>query len=373
MEKQIARDRGSMIVKTSVIAIITNVFLVIFKMAIGLISNSIAIVLDAVNNLTDAISSIVTIVGTKLASRGPDKKHPLGHGRIEYLSALIVSALVIYAGITSLIESIKKIISPVVPEYSAAYLIVVVAAIAVKIILGSFVKKRGEQYNSGALVASGSDALTDAIISASVLLSAVVYLIFGIGLEAYVGVIISLFIIRTGIEMILEALDEILGKRVDSELIREVKKTICEDELVSGAYDLILNNYGPERFIGSVHVEVPDTLTANEIDMLERRIATKVIEKHGILLTGIGIYSINETDNDIRKLRHDVYDAVNQHDGVLQIHGFYADLEEKTMSFDVILDFDLKNRYEIYEEIKRDLDERFPDFKKSVTLDIDIG
>ena len=195
-EKNIAElsaAREKAIVKTSIIGILTNVFLVVFKAVVGILSNSIAIILDAVNNLSDALSSVVTIIGAKLGAKQPDKKHPLGYGRIEYLSSMIVAAIVLYAGITSMVESVKAIFSPEKAEYSAISLIIISVAIVVKLILGQYVKRQGKKHNSGALTASGSDALFDAILSASVLASAIIYLIWGISLEAYVGVIISVF------------------------------------------------------------------------------------------------------------------------------------------------------------------------------------
>ena len=205
-------DREKTIVRTSVIGIVTNVLLVGFKAFVGLMSNSIAIILDAVNNLSDALSSVVTIIGAKLGAKQPDKKHPLGYGRIEYLSSMIVAALVLYAGITSLVESIKKIIHPEAADYGAVTLVILFVAIAAKLILGLYVKKQGKRVNSGALVASGSDAMFDAILSASVLASAVVYLIWGVSLEAYVGVVIAGFIIKAGVEMMIETLNDIIGK-----------------------------------------------------------------------------------------------------------------------------------------------------------------
>ena len=160
-------DRNKVIIRTSIIGIIANIFLAAFKAAVGLAANSIAVVLDAVNNLSDALSSIVTIIGTRLANKLPDRKHPLGHGRIEYLSAMLVSALVLYAGITALIESVKKIITPEEADYSMVSLIVIASAVIVKILLGRYVKAQGEKVNSGSLIASGSDATFDAILSAS--------------------------------------------------------------------------------------------------------------------------------------------------------------------------------------------------------------
>ena len=167
-------SRETTIVRTSIIGILVNVLLAAFKAAIGLITHSIAVTLDAVNNLSDALSSVITIVGTKLAGKLPDKKHPLGYGRIEYLSAMIVSALVLYAGITSLVESIKSIISPEKPDYSVVSLIIVGSAVVAKLLLGTYVKRTGKRVNSASLEASGSDAMFDSIISASVLLCALI-------------------------------------------------------------------------------------------------------------------------------------------------------------------------------------------------------
>lgn len=363
--------RDQVIVRTSVIGIIANVFLAAFKAAVGLISNSIAVTLDAVNNLSDALSSVITIVGTKLASKKPDKKHPLGYGRIEYLSAMIVAAIVLYAGITSLVESVKKIIHPEPADYSPVSLIIIASAVVVKLLLGRYVKAQGEKVNSGSLIASGSDALFDAILSASVLLSAIVFLLTGVSLEAYVGVVISIIIIKSGIEMLKDTLDDILGKRVEREFLQEIRKTINEDEAVSGVYDLILHAYGPEKYYGSVHVEVPDTMTADEIDSMDRRIAQNVYMKHGVAMTGISIYSVNTTNDAVKEMRSKVTRMVMSHDGVLQVHGFYVNMEKKTLNLDVILDFDLKDRAGTFKAICDEIQAAYPDYHLQMTMDID--
>ena len=364
-------NREQVIVRTSIIGIAANIFLAAFKAAVGLISHSIAVVLDAVNNLSDALSSVITIIGTKLASRKPDKKHPLGHGRIEYLSAMIVAAIVLYAGLTSLVESIKKIIRPETPSYSIVSLIIISSAVIVKLLLGNYVKKKGEEVNSASLIASGSDALFDAILSASVLVSAVIFMIWHISLEAYVGVLISCFIIKSGIEMLSDTLDDILGTRVERELVSAIRKTICEDEAVHGAYDLILHAYGPEKYFGSVHVEVPDTMTAEEIDLMERRIAKNVYHKHGVVMTSIGIYSMNTTNDEVKDMRTNITRLIMAHEGVLQVHGFYADIEKKFISLDVILDFELDDRPGTFEQIKNEVQQAYPDYDIRMALDID--
>lgn len=368
-----AADREKTIVRTSVIGIVANVLLVAFKAAVGLAANSIAIVLDAVNNLTDALSSVVTILGAKLGSKKPDRDHPLGHGRYEYLSAMVIVAIVLYAGITSLVESVRKIIEPEMPDYSAVTLIVVAAAIVVKIALGRYVSAKGRAVDSGSLVASGKDALFDAAISASVLAAALVYLATGVSLEAYVGVIISVVIVKAGIDMLRETLDDILGRRPDAELSRGIKETICADPDVLGAYDLLLDSYGPNLTVGAVHVEVRDTMTAAEIDAITRRLQAAVFEQHHIALATVGIYSHNTTDNEVAEMRGSITRQVMGHDGVLQMHGFFADVENKRVSFDVIIDFGVKNRDELYCHIVEEVRGLYPDYDFNITLDRDLS
>ncbi len=369
---QTTENRDRVIVRTSVIGILANLFLAAFKAAVGLLSHSIAVVLDAVNNLSDALSSVITIIGTKLAGKKPDKKHPLGYGRIEYLSALIVSAFVLYAGITALVESVKKIIHPEAADYSAAGLVIIASAVIVKLLLGRYVKATGEKVNSVALIASGSDAVSDAALSLSVFISAVIFMVTGFSLEAYVGVVIAVFIIRAGLEMMMETLDDILGKRADRELVKAVKKTVISVPGVRGAYDLFIHNYGPEQQVASIHVEVPDTMTADEIDEMERRIAYEVYKEHGVILTGIGIYSVNTRDDKIREMRRTIGRLVTSHDGVLQMHGFYVDQEKKRISFDVIIDYALMDRESLFEHIRGDVQKEYPDYELSMTLDIDV-
>ena len=364
--------REKTIVRTSVIGIVTNLLLVGFKAFVGLMSNSIAIILDAVNNLSDALSSVVTIIGAKLGAKQPDKKHPLGYGRIEYLSSMIVAALVLYAGITSLGESIKNIFHPAAADYGPVTLVIISVAIVVKLLLGLYVKKQGKKVNSGALAASGSDAMFDAILSASVLASAIVYLVWGVSLEAYVGVIIAGFIIKAGIEMMIETLNDIIGKREDAEITKELKQIICEEEAVLGAYDVTLFNYGPNKNYGSVHVELPDTLTVDEVDRITRRIQTNVFHKTGVILTGIGVYSYNTSNDEAAQMRNRIQQTVLSHEWALQMHGFYADTEQKTLRFDVVMSFDV-DRKEALETLYQEIRGLYPDYEILIVPDVDIA
>ena len=366
-------NRDKTIIRTSIIGILVNILLAAFKAAVGLLSHSISVVMDAVNNLSDALSSVITILGTQLAGKEPDKKHPLGYGRIEYLSAMIISVIVLYAGVSSLVESVKKILHPEKPDYSATALLIIAVAVVAKIILGSFVKKKGLDVKSDSLVASGSDALHDSIISASTLAAAVIYLFFHISLEAWLGAIISAVIVKSGLDMLRDTVSEILGERIDAETAQSVKDTICQTEGVRGAYDLVINNYGPNRQIGSVHIEVPDTMTVGELDGLEREISKNVFVKHHLILTGISVYSMNMGDKEAVRVETGVRKILEAYPDVLQMHGFFLDKKDKTMKFDIIISYDAQNREQLYKEIMKKVAATFPEYTPQVQLDFDIS
>lgn len=367
------QPRNAVIIRTSVIGIGANVLLAAFKAVIGAATGSIAIVMDAVNNLSDAASSLITIVGTRLAGRQPDKKHPFGYGRIEYLTAVIISVIVLYAGITSLQSSIKGILHPELPNYTAISLVIVAAAVLVKILLGTYVKKTGQKVNSGSLIASGEDARMDAVISASTLAAAAVFLLTHISLEAWLGAVIAVIIIKSGIGLLRDTISQILGQRADGKLVGEIKKTCRTFPNVYGAYDLVLNDYGQDRYLGSIHLEVPDYLTAEELDVLERKVSAKIFQDYGVLLTGISVYARNTRDNEEAKLYQNVRRIVTSHDSVLQMHGFFADLEKKTMRFDMVISFGCKDRAGEYRAILAEVRSAYPDFQVDAVMDADLS
>ncbi len=366
-------NRRGIIIRTSVVGIVVNILLAAFKALVGILSNSIAITLDAVNNFSDAASSIITIVGTHLAGKAPDKKHPYGHGRVEYLTAMVIAVIVLYAGTTSFVESVRKIIDPVTPEYSTLTLAIIVVAVVTKIILGQYVKKKGEEVNSASLVNSGEDARLDAVISAATVVAAILYMQFGISLEAILGAIISLVIIKSGIEMLRETVSELLGERVDKETVLGIKRTVMQFPEVKGVYDLVLNNYGPDTFNGSLHIEIPDTLTVNEVDDLLRQIQVAVYQEHQVLLTAIGVYSMNTTDEHIITLRKKIKDVVLEVPYVLQMHGFYVHEEKKVIRFDAVISFDSPNRNETFQQILDAVQEVLPEYQYQIAADFDFS
>ena len=367
-------ERETAIVRTSAIGIAANVALAAFKAAVGILSNSIAVTLDAVNNLSDAISSIITIVGTKLSNKKADREHPFGHGRIEYITTTIIAAIIMYAGISSLIKSIQDIMDPVTPDYSPLSLVIIAVAVLVKIILGHYVRSVGNRVNSDTLIASGSDALFDATLSTSVLTAALIFIFTKISLEAYVGVIISVFIIKASIELLQGSIKEIIGMRPDAALSTLIYNIVEEDPDAEGVYDLIIHNYGPDRFVGSFHTEVLDTTSAIEIDTMTRRLSTEIYKQTSgkIIIAAIGIYARNTTDNRIVKMRTEVTEMALAHEGVLQVHGFIADIENQFMAFDAVIEFGYDAK-QIVHDIIHEVEAAYPDMNVSVLLDRDTS
>lgn len=364
-------NRNDRIIKTSIIGIAVNIILVIFKATIGILVNSIAITLDAVNNLTDALSSIITIIGTKLAGRPPDKNHPYGYGRIEYFSSVIIAVIVLWAGLTALQESVPKIFHPDLSSYTTLSLIIVASAVIVKFLLGRYVKGVGENINSHALIASGSDAFFDSILSLSTLIAAIVNIIWHVSLEGILGVIISLVIIKASIDMLKETVDSMIGSRVDSKLSKKIKEKINSFDGVYGAYDLTLHNYGPEEVMGSVHIEVDDKLSAKDIHHLTLMIRNCIYELYAIVLT-VGIYANNKSDELTSSIRDYLDIIVQGNEEILEIHGLYVYHEKKIVNFDMIVDFNA-NREQVKAEVIDELTIKFPDYSFIIIDDYDVS
>ena len=361
-------DRSTQIIRTNWIGIAANVLLAAFKAGVGIVASSVAIVMDAVNNLSDALSSVITIVGTKLSQRPADRKHPFGFGRIEYFSAIIIAVIVLSAGITSLIESVKKIFHPTEPSYTTVTLVVIVVAIAVKIVLGLFVKRKGAQLKSDALIASGSDALFDAIITLATLVSAGIMLLWNVSIDGYLGALISLVIIKAGIEMLASPVNELLGTSIPAELTSQIKQEVSEFEGVHGVYDLILHNYGPDVKIGSLHVSVYDTMSAHEIHGLTRKITTQMLVRHGIIMT-VGVYAIATGENRMSELQAQVIQTLTAHKEIVQVHGFYYSERDKMLSVDVVPDISVHDDAALIAQLTAEIQPLVPGMQAVVVVD----
>ena len=361
-------DRSSQIIRTSWIGIIANVLLAAFKAVVGILASSVAIVMDAVNNLSDALSSVITIVGTKLSQRPADRQHPFGFGRVEYFSAIIIAVIVLSAGVTSFIESVKKIIEPTTPSYSTVTLIVIIVAIIVKLVLGQYVKKQGERLSSDALIASGSDALFDAVITLATLISAGVMLLWHVSLDGILGTLISLVIIKAGIEMLASPVNELLGAKVSPELISQIKREVSAHDGVRGVFDIIVHNYGPDLQIGSLHINVMDTMDAHQIHGLTRLISEEMYDRHGIIMT-VGVYAVATGENKRAQLQHTIMQAAAAHEHVVQVHGFYYFENENRVSIDIVPDITVHDDAAFIQELINEIQPLVPGTSISIVID----
>ena len=363
-------DRNKSIIKTSIIGIGVNIFLVVFKSIIGVLSNSIAIILDALNNLSDILSSIINIVGTKLSNKLPDKKHPYGYGRIEYFTAVIISIIILMAGLAAAKESIIKIIHPVKSTYAVISFFIIAVAVIVKYIFGTYAKKVGEEVNSSSLKATGQDAYMDAVLSFTTLVTAIINYTWHISLEGYLGFVISIIIINSSLRMLKETIDLILGERADIELSTQLKKRIMQFESVQGVFDLNMHNYGPSKIVASIHIQVRNDMTAEEIHILTREIEYIIFKEFGIALT-IGIYAANDF-GEFGEMQEALSEIVKEYKSFIQYHGFYVDKSKSNVYFDLILDFKEKDKEKIKDEIISKLKAKYSEYNYNVILDSDI-
>lgn len=366
-------NRKKIILQTSIGGVLANVLLGVFKIIFGFLSGSFAIIADAVSNFTDALAFVVIIVGTVYSHKNPDRKHPYGYGRFEYMVTLIIAMIVLYAGAEALLETIRLIQQPHAEHYTVVTLTVIIVSIIVKILYGRYTQKQARLVNSISLHASGLEAIYHALISLLTLLAGVVNLLIGIRLDPLASGVIGIFIVAEGIHLLKNALNDLLGQKVSPETAGAIKRTILNFDDVYGAYDLHLHDYGLDRMIGSVHIEVPDTYTADQLDRLQRDITRKVFKEHQVFLTGIGIYSVNTKNDEMCHLRDDIITMILAHPHVIDVHGFYVHPERKYVSLDVVISFDEKEPQQLFETIQQEVKEAYPMFDFHMGLDLDIG
>lgn len=368
--KLVKREKA--IIGTSFVGIGGNILLVVGKVIVGVFAHSISIITDAVNNLTDAMSSVVTIIGTKISNKRPDKKHPYGHGRAEFITSAIIAMIIFIAGFLAIYESITSLVDKEVPEYSLYSFIVLAIAIAVKVFLGLFFRFRAKKLNSDVLKASGTDALLDVLLTIGTLVGAIVSYTTGVHLEGYIGIAIGLFIIKTAVDVFRESASKIVGERTDKEFVENMTKDILEMDGVYGVYDLIINNYGVDRNIASVHVEVADDMTAKEIQILERNIAYLCFDKYHTIMT-VGVYAKNEGTVTSKAIKEQIEHILDTHPEVIQMHGFFVEEETNTVNFDMIVSLDCKNQNEIYKIVHDEVHAALPEYHIHIVLDRDFS
>lgn len=330
-------DRQHDIARDGVIGIVANILLASAKVAIGVTVGSIAVALDGLNNAVDSLSSVMMVVGARLASKGPDYEHPMGHGRIESMTALALSLLVTYAGAKATVEAVSSMGGDAVPSYDMATTLALVLGIAAKGALSRFLASEGRRLNSTVLSAASKDARNDMLLSAGTVASAVVAMASGRSIEPYVGFVIAVFVLLSGVGMMRDVTSDLVGMRVPSEKADEVLGQIMGFDEVSGVHDLVIHSYGPESLVASARIEVDPSMDVARFAFLEREIAEAVERETGVRVVALGACcSGNAGDSQARS----AYAVAESHDEVLQAHGFVESEDGNVARIDIVVGYD---------------------------------
>lgn len=360
-----AKVRTAYGVLASLVGIVCNLLLFGGKLAVGLVLHSVSVMADAFNNLSDAASSVIGFIGVKMAEKPADEEHPFGHGRIEYIAALIVSFLVIEVGFTFFKNAIAKIRTPEELSFNLISMGILLASVAVKLWLSFFNKKLGKRINSTVMQATATDALGDVVTTLATMGSILFFYFTKINIDGYVGLAVSLLVMWAGVGIAKDTLEPLIGQSVDPKLYREISEFVESYDGILGSHDLIVHNYGPTKSLASIHAEVPNNVdieTSHEIiDRIERDAAKKL----GIFLV-IHMDPVETTDAQVAEVKAEVQEVLHQMDERLSLHDFRMVDGEKWINliFDVVVPFsygenDRPKLREAIEEEARSLDERY--------------
>ena len=342
-----------------------NLLLSVAKLIIGFMIHSTAVMLDAINGFSDMVTSLLSVLSTLFASKRVDQAHPFGYGRLEYISSMFGGAFVIFMAVQAIYTSVRELLSPgaSAPDYNTAVVLLMVISVAAKVICGRLTRNAGRRIKSTALIMSGTETIGDSIVSAAILANIAVYRITCVDLEPWLSIGISLFIIKTGIDMMGECANKLLGVKEDPEFYRNIKERIVEEPEVRNVFYLTLHNYGEELYVGSVDIEVDETMTVAETTQLMRRIRRRVAENN-VRLASIGIYG---TDSRNADLWDSILAIVRMHPEVLRAYAFSYNADRKTASFLVALNPKMRNKGQAVSLLEGELRKAFPD----TTFDID--
>jgi len=342
-------SREGIVLTTSALGIITNVLLAAVKIIIGAAVSSIAIVSEGVNNASDSLTSMLTIVGTKLSAKAPTKKYPFGFGRIEYLTSLVIAVLILITGAELLISSIKLISEPAELSVSVSTLIVIAASAVVKLLLGGYTMKMGKKADSGALIAVGVDCRNDSLISVVTIASSLIFLIFGFSVDAYAGIITSFFVLKAGFDVLKDTVSDLLGKSDQRELADKLYREIRSNPIIFNAADMMLHNYGPDAYSGSVNIEIDHEKTIGEVYAEIHAMQLRIMHEYGVTMV-FGMYAVDRDHEEMRGIHAEIAAYVREHEHVNSYHALYLAPDTNEIYCDLVVDYDLKD----WDELKRD-------------------
>lgn len=344
-------------VLASIVGILCNVCLFLVKFVVGLLVNSVSVTADAFNNLSDAASSVISFVGVKMAGKPADKEHPFGHGRIEYIAALIVSFLVLEVGFTFLKDSISKIRHPEMLNFQLVSVVILILSIGVKLWLGIFNRQLGKRIDSKVMMAVFADSMGDVITTSVAILSLVIFRLTGINIDGIVGTGVALVVMWAGVGIARDTLEPLIGEAIDPEEYDKVKRFVERYDGIEGTHDLIIHNYGPNQSMASIHAEVPNDVNIENAHELIDRIERDAVEELGILLV-IHMDPIEMKDGQVMDLRKQVDTVLRELDEACSIHDFRVvnGVGQINLIFDMVVPFGY--REEQQEQLKQRLMER---------------
>lgn len=344
-------------VLASIVGILCNVCLFLVKFVVGLLVNSVSVTADAFNNLSDAASSVISFVGVKMAGKPADKEHPFGHGRIEYIAALIVSFLVLEVGFTFLKDSISKIRHPEMLNFQLVSVVILILSIGVKLWLGIFNRQLGKRIDSKVMMAVFADSMGDVITTSVAILSLVIFRLTGINIDGIVGIGVALVVMWAGVGIARDTLEPLIGEAIDPEEYDKVKRFVERYDGIEGTHDLIIHNYGPNQSMASIHAEVPNDVNIENAHELIDRIERDAVEELGILLV-IHMDPIEMKNGQVMDLRKQVDTVLRELDEACSIHDFRVvnGVGQINLIFDMVVPFGY--REEQQEQLKQRLMER---------------
>lgn len=363
--------RQTRIVRTSVLGILVNLLIAVVKIIIGMLASSIAIVSEGINNATDAGSSFLTYVGSKLSARHPDEKHPFGYGRIEYLTGMVVGILILYAGIEMLKESVDGIFHPSEMNVSMLAILIVAVTAVIKFFLGIYTVKVAKSVEYEALLAVGEEGRNDACFSILTILSSVIFLFTGFSLDAYAGIIFSIVVIKSGIESLKSTASDLIGRPGKEELAKKIYREVRATDGVISAIDMMLHDYGPDRYSGSVNIEIDHKRNIGEVYEEIHKLQLRIMEEYHVTMV-FGIYAVDEDTASVSELRKYIGKFVRSQEHVKSFHALYLSKDTDTIYCDFIVDYALKDWEEMRESFETYMKEQYPQHKIALTIETEF-
>lgn len=366
--RQDPESREGVVVATSALGILVNLILAAIKVAVGAAVSSIAIISEGVNNASDSATALITIVGTKLAGKHPTEKHPFGYGRIEYLTSLLISVLILITGFELLKSSVELIFHP--EEMSISYVTLAIVAVSalVKLVMGNYTIQQGKKIDSGSLIAMGTDCRNDSVISVVTIASALAFLVFHIYLDAYAGIITSLFVLKAGVEVLKDTLADLLGQSADEEMAKQLYKIIRSEPIIENAADMMLHNYGPDAFSGSVNVEIDHEKSVGEVYAALHALQLKIMHEMNIVMV-FGIYAVDRDHEAIKEMRKRIAAFIREKEHVTSYHALYIDPSNQDIYVDFVVDYALQDWDALRQEFTEYMKQFYPNSRLELVIE----